>query len=152
LGLLEDLGQSPVGLDSSVFIYFIDEHPLYLPIVDPLFYALDTGLLQAATSALTLLETLVQPVRMEKWGLVGRYEEILTDSRGLELVAIDLELLRAAAHIRATTKVKTPDALQIASAQSAGCRVFVTNDNRLPSIPGLRILQLDSYLAELSSD
>jgi len=146
LGLLEDVGEGPVALDSSVFIYFIEEHPRYLPIVDPLFHALEVGLLLAATSTLTLLETLVQPVRLGNKRLADRYEEILTDSRGLELVAIDLELLRAAAHVRAVTRVKTPDALQIASAQSAGCRVFVTNDNRLPSIPGFRILQLDAYL------
>lgn len=148
MGLVEDIGQGPVGLDSSAFIYYIEEHPRYLPIVDPLFHALEVGLLQATTSTLTLLETLVQPVRVGNWSLADRYEEILTDSRGLELVAIDLELLRAAANIRAATKVKTPDALQIASAQSSGCRVFVTNDNRLPLIPGLRIFQLDSYLKD----
>ena len=145
MGLVDEIGEGPVALDSSVFIYFIEEHPRYLPIVDPLFHALEVGLLQATTSTLTLLETLVQPVRMGNWGLADRYEDILTDSRGLEMVAIDLELLRAAASVRATTKVKTPDAIQIASAQSTGCRVFVTNDNRLPLIPGLRILQLDSY-------
>ena len=145
MGLIEDIGQGPVALDSSVFIYFIEEHPRYLPIVDPLFHALEVGLLQAATSTLTLLETLVQPVRTGNWRLADRYEEILTDSRGLELIKIDLELLRAAAHVRAATKVKTPDALQIASAQSAGCRTFVTNDGRLPPVPGLRVLYLDAY-------
>ncbi|MFY9820458.1 MAG: PIN domain-containing protein [Thermoanaerobaculia bacterium] len=103
-------------------------------------------LLQEVTSSVTLLETLVLPVRKENWALADRYEEILTDSRGVELVAIDLSLLRAAAHVRAATGMKTPDALQIAAAQSAGCRVFVTNDNRLPPIPGLRVLKLDDYV------
>lgn len=146
MGLVEDIGQGPVGLDTSVFIFFIVEHPRYLPIVDPLFQALEVGLLQAVTSTVTLLETLVLPVRKENWTLADRYEEILTDSRGVELVAIDLGLLRAAAHVRAATGMKTPDALQIASAQSAGCRVFVTNDNRLPPIPGLRVLKLEDYV------
>ncbi|HEX4962553.1 MAG TPA: PIN domain-containing protein [Thermoanaerobaculia bacterium] len=145
MGLIEDIGQGPVALDSSVFIYFIEEHPRYLPIVDPLFHALEVGLLQATTSTLTLLETLVQPVRTGNWRLADRYEEILTDSRGLELIPIDLKLLRAAVHVRAATKVKTPDALQIAAAQSAGCRIFVANDGRLPPIPGLRVLYLEAY-------
>jgi predicted nucleic acid-binding protein len=146
LGLIEDIGQGPVALDTSVFIFFIEEHPRYLPVVDPLFQALEVGLLQAVTSSVTLLETLVLPVRKENWTLADHYEEILTDSRGLDMVTIDLDLLRAAAHVRAATGMKTPDALQVASAQSAGCRVFVTNDNRLPPIPGLRVLKLDDYL------
>ena len=41
--------------------------------------------------------------------------------------------------------LKTPDALQIASALSAGCPAFLTNDRRIPSMQGLRVLQLDDY-------
>lgn len=56
MGLLSDLGGGPVALDSSIFIYFIEEHPIYLPVVEPLFEAIDAGELEAVTSSLTLLE------------------------------------------------------------------------------------------------
>src|SRR5215210_1214987 len=56
LGLLSDLGGGPVALDSSIFIYFIEEHPIYLPVVEPLFEAIDAGELEAVTSSLTLIE------------------------------------------------------------------------------------------------
>jgi predicted nucleic acid-binding protein len=43
--------------------------------------------------------------------------------------------------------VKTPDALQLAAAIGTDCHAFLTNDRRLPDIPGLRIRQLAEYIA-----
>jgi predicted nucleic acid-binding protein len=61
VGLIEDLGAGPVGLDTAVFIYFIEENPDFLRLVEPVFAAIDGGSLQAFTSAVTLLEVLVVP-------------------------------------------------------------------------------------------
>jgi len=146
LGLLSDLGEGPVALDTAIFIYFLEENPTYLPLVDPVFAAIDAGELEAVTSVLTLLETLVMPIRSANVPLAARYETFLTDSRGLTMVDVDLGLLRAAAHVRAVTRAKTPDAIQAAAALSGGCSVFLTNDNRFPALPGLRVLVLDDYL------
>jgi predicted nucleic acid-binding protein len=145
LGLLTEIGEGPVGLDSSIFIYFIERNPRYLSLVRPIFQALDEGRLQVVTSSLTLLETLVVPLRAGNSVVAHAYERFLTKPRGLRLVPIDMGLLRAAAHVRAVTRLKTPDALQVASALSAECSVFVTNDSRIPSMPGLRVLQLENY-------
>jgi predicted nucleic acid-binding protein len=150
LGLLRDLRRGPVALDTSIFVYFIEEHPKYLPLVDPVFEAIAAGELSAVTSSVTLLEALVIPFRFANANLIRHYENLLTDSRGLHLIDIDLDLLRAAAQLRAATRLKTPDALQMAAALSAGCPVFLANDGRLPALPGLRVLQLDDYLPESS--
>ncbi len=79
MGVMEDIGRGPVGLDTVVFIYFIEEHVTFLPLVEPVFAAIDTGV------------------------------------------------------------------FQLAAALAGGCRVYLTNDRELPSIPGLRILQLRDY-------
>ena len=42
--------------------------------------------------------------------------------------------------------MRTPDALQLAAALSAGCSTFVTNDRDLPAVTGLEVLKLRSYL------
>jgi plasmid stability protein len=55
--------------------------------------------------------------------------------------------LRAAAELRAATGIKTPDALQLVAAIGARCRTFLTDDRRLPSVPGLRVRQLSASLA-----
>jgi predicted nucleic acid-binding protein len=146
LGLIEDIGNGPVGLDTAIFIYFIEEHHRFLPVLEPLFVAIDAGLLEGVTSGLTLLETLVAPYRVGNAALANRYEALLTRSRGIRLVELDRPLLRAAARLRASTRIKAPDALQVAAALSGACPVYLTNDRGLPSVPGLRTLQLRDYL------
>jgi predicted nucleic acid-binding protein len=88
---------------------------------------------------------LVVPYRAGHRELAERYEQLLTRSRGVRMVGLDRDQLRAAAQLRAATGVKLPDALQLTAAIGAGCRSFLTNDRRLPEIPGLQILQLASY-------
>lgn len=145
MGLIDAVGDGPIAIDTAVFIYFLEEHPVFLPIVEPLFEAIDAGRLRAVTSTLTLLETLVVPYRAGNLALAAQYEALLVRSRHLSLVDIDRPLLRAAAALRARHAIKTPDALQVAAALSAGCRSFVTNDRKLPTIPGLKVIDLGAW-------
>lgn len=115
MGLIEDLGGGPVGIDTSLFLYFIEENPTFLPLAEPVFAAIDDGRLQAVTSAVTLLEVLVVPYRAQNEPLAERYETLLTQSRGLHLVSLDLAQLRAAARLRAVSSMRTPDSLQLAA-------------------------------------
>lgn len=146
MSLIEDIGDGPVGLDTAAFIYYIEDHPRFAPVVDPLFGAIDRGRVHGVTSALTLLETLVVPLRAGNASLVERYEALLTHSQWLRLIDLDRPSLRAAAQLRARFRLATPDALQLTAALSARCSAYVTNDRRLPLVPGLRILQLRDYL------
>jgi predicted nucleic acid-binding protein len=146
LGLIADVGKGPVALDTPVFIYFIEEDDRFLPLVEPLFEAIDRGEVEAVTSGLTLMETLVLPYRQSERELADRYEALLTRGRGLRLLELTVPLLRTAAELRAELGIKTPDALQLAAAVHGGCSLFVTNDRRLPHIPGLAVRQLSDYL------
>jgi predicted nucleic acid-binding protein len=146
VGLIEDVEPGPVALDTQVFIYFIEEQKQFLPLVKPLFEAIDQGTLRAATSGLTLMEVLVVPYRSGNSSLSDCYESLLTRSRGLRFVDVDRPLLKAAAQLRAAFKLKPPDAIQVAAALVANCGAFLTNDRRIPPIPGLKIFQLKNYL------
>lgn len=143
MALIDDLGSGPIGVDTAIFIYFIEEDQRYLPSIAPLFEAADAGKMELISSALTLLEVLVVPYRAGNAALAQRYEAALTRSRGIRMVDLGRHHLMLAAQIRATTGAATPDALQLAAALASGCSVFVTNDRRLPAMPGLRIVQLD---------
>lgn len=136
------LGAGPVALDTSIFIYLIEESPEWLPLVQSIFASAANGERVLVISELTLLEVLVVPYRIGDLSLAERYEALLTRSRGLTMVNIERNQLRAAAQLRARYKLRTPDALQIASALTARCSTFLTNDRRLPEIGGLRIAQL----------
>ena len=146
MGLIDDVGAGHTALDTAAFIYFIEEHPKFLPVIAPLFHEADAGRRQLVTSSLTLLEVLVVPYRAGNRVLAERYEALLTRGRGVRLVEMSHDQLRAAAQLRAATGAKAPDALQMVAAISAGCKTFITNDRRLPSVPGLRLVELSSYL------
>lgn len=145
MDLIAAIGKGPVALDSSIFIYLLEQHPRYLPLLRPLFIEVDRGGVQAVTSALTLLETLVVPYRAGNRELAAKYEAILTNGRGLTLAMIDLPVVRLAAEIRASTSVRTADAVHLATALLAGCTTFLTNDRRLPALGGLQALQLETF-------
>jgi predicted nucleic acid-binding protein len=145
VGLIDDAGSGPIAVDSAPFIYFIEEDARFSATVEPLLAAADAGRILLVASALTLLEVLVVPYRLGNRLLAERYEALLTRSRGLKLIDPTRDHFRAAAHLRAATGMRTPDALQIATALGAGCGAFVTNHRRIPDVPGLRVLQLSEY-------
>jgi hypothetical protein len=76
----------------------------------------DQGRIEIITSALTLLEVLDVPYRRGDHVLAGRYESILTRSRDVRIADISGDHLRAAAQLRAGTRVKVPDAVQLVAA------------------------------------
>ena len=142
MGLIERLGPGRTAIDTSIFIYFIERHPIFRDEVAPLFQEADAGARELVTSSLTLLELLVVPFRTGDRRLADRYEALLTRSRGVTMVDLSRDHLKAAAHLRATSTVRTPDAVQLAVALTSRCAAFVTNDRRLPAVPGLRIVDL----------
>lgn len=142
LGLNQLPRAGPIALDSAIFIYFIERHPEWRDVVRPIFKLGADGDRSLITSELTLAEVLVVPYRVGDLALAERYEALLTRSSGLSMIPVDQRTLRVAAQLRALYGLKTPDAIQIATALSTGSTSFVTNDRRLPEIPGLRIVQL----------
>lgn len=134
-----------MALDTCIFIYFIEEHAKYLSIVRPIFAAISAGQLSGVTSALTLMETLVQPYKLKNISLAKQYGALLTRSSGLQCADITASTCTAAAQLRAAHGIKTPDALQLATALMANCSAFVTNDRNLPTIASMRIIQIEEY-------
>lgn len=144
---MDDVGRGPVGIDTAIFIYYVEEHSTYVDLVNPLFEALDEGRCRGVTSTLTLLETIVVPYREGDTAVTDRYELLLSRRRGLELVDLDRALLRAAARLRAEYAVKRPDSIQLAAALSKGCTTFLTDDRPLSKVKGIKILQIGQYLS-----
>jgi hypothetical protein len=82
---LKSLTNQIVGLDTAPLIYFVEENPIYTPLVDPFFTALDSAEFQVVTSTVTLLEVLVQPFRVGNYQLASQYRDILLSQNSLTI-------------------------------------------------------------------
>ena len=136
-----------VGLDTTPLIYFIEENPTYLETIRPFFVGMDRGEFRVVTSTVTLLEVLVHPFRRGERALAQQYRDILLGAEGLTTLSLSQDIAEEAARLRASHNIRTPDAIQMATALRAGASRFLTNDARLPSLPELQVLVLDELKA-----
>lgn len=133
-----------VYLDTSIFIHFLEPHPVYYESCDEVFGRLEGGRIQAATSTLTLMEVLVQPYRLNKEELVLKYYSLFTTYPQLHWIELSWEVADRAAKLRAEYGLKTPDAIHLASALSCGATGFLCNDTIFRKVKEIDCLLLDT--------
>ena len=136
-----------IGLDTAPLIYFIEENPIYLEVTDVFFTAMYRGEFSVVTSVLTISEVLVYPLRARNTILAQQYRDILFDSQGLTTIEVLPDIAENAAKLRADYNLRTPDAIQMSTAIYGGASFFLTNDIRLPSLPGLTVLVLNQLIS-----
>ncbi len=146
MGTLNFQSSSLVYVDAQIIIYSIEKFPNYFPTLEPMWLKLKTGELRLMTSELTLLETLVMPLKQADIKLVQTYEELLLGT-DIQLISISQKILRDAATLRATTNLKTPDAIHATTALSTTCAFFLTNDRAFRNVPNLSAIILDDVIA-----
>jgi len=146
MGWVEQLYGEVVGLDTAPLIYFIEENPVYLHLVDPFFEAVVRGEIRVVTSALILTEVLSHPIKRKDHLLAQRYSDLLLNTQGLTTMPVSVDIASEAATLRAIHRLKTPDAIQLAAAKLGGATAFLTNDYGFNDIDGLRIIALDRLL------
>lgn len=135
-----------IALDSSVFIYLIEANPRYVGLADIVFSRLAEPRASAVTSAITMTEVLVPAYRSSDETLLDNFYGLLSTYPNLEWASVDLEVADAAARIRARHNLRTPDAIQAATAIRAGATALITNDRAFSRIPDLDVLVLDDYV------
>lgn len=130
---------SIVYLDTSIFIYTVESYPQYWLSLQPLWLKFQQGEIEIITSELTLMEVLIFPLKTNDPILVENYRNFLL-STDIKLIPISLSILEESAKIRATTRIKTPDAIHLATAYHQKCTIFLTNDKALRNIAGLSVI------------
>ena len=139
-----------VALDTSVFIYHLDENPKYVALTDAFFSWLDSIHSTAVTSVITMTELLVKPYRESDEESSSKCYALLSTYPSIEWISPTLEIADLAAKIRAVQRLRTPDALQAATAVHAGASALVTNDPAFQRIPNLDVLILDDFVSTKS--
>jgi predicted nucleic acid-binding protein len=135
-----------IALDSSIFIYHLEDHPRYAPLTEIIFDALEKGMNTGITSYLTLMEIMTKPKAEGLLQVARDYEYYLTTFPNLTFYEMGLEIARKASDLRAVERMKAPDAIQLATAIFHGATAFVTNDKIFERVKGIDILILDKFL------
>lgn len=136
-------GVTRLGIDTPLFIYFIEKNPTYLNLVREVARRVDAGDITGRVSTIALAEVLPVPIRAGDAVVEREYRSLLLRSRNLAAVPVDVAVAERAAVLRANYNLKTPDALHIGSALVAGCDAFLTNDMGFRRVTDIRILILD---------
>ena len=144
--LLKGLKGQRVALDTMIFIYAFEENPVYLSPLRPFFQAVERGEIEATTSTITLVECLVRPYRKKDMILAARYMVLFRNFPHLSVLPLTDEIAERAAFLRAFHNLKTPDAIQLATALLSDSQVFLTNDEEIPQVKGIQLLILDQHL------
>jgi len=140
-------GKRRIHIDSMVIIYLIEQHPVYLPIVRPLFELIDSRTIVGVSSHITLLEVMVLPLKQGRSDLARKYRQLMVGSGCMELLPVDQGVAEEGAAIRAKYNFRTPDAIQLATSVQCKADAFITNDSRLRRFDHLDVLVLEDCLA-----
>jgi predicted nucleic acid-binding protein len=123
---------SRIFWDTNLFIYFFEQHPTYAKLIARLRTKMNQRGDDLVTSWMTVGEVQVQPRLAGNPSLGINLRNSITETA--RIVDFNKQASEHYVEIRATTKVKGPDAIQLACAASSGVELFVTNDAALQKV------------------
>ena len=135
-----------IGLDTSIFIYYLEDVDPYADLAEPVFDAIADGSFDGVTSMLTLMELTVQPLQAGQPDIADEYETRLLIYPNLSIQELTRQAMRRAAELRARYRLRAPDAIQIAACIDGGATAFLTNDTRLRRVTDLNIIILNDFI------
>lgn len=126
--------------DTNLFIYQWDNNSAFQPSVRTLRKKMLAAEIGLVTSSMTLGEMMAGPRRDGQEAIAQQYKTALTQAASI--VPFDERAADLYATVRARTKVKQPDGIQLACAAAYGVELFVTNDGDLCKlrIPGIHFI------------
>ena len=134
-----------IYLDANALIYSLEMIAPYFSLLAPLWDEARRRRLPLISSQIVLMEVLVKPVRTGDSALESRYRAAFADG-AIRLEPVLPEIVETGVRIRAATGMRTPDALHAATALSAGCTLFITNDAEFRRVEGLPVTVLHDLL------
>ena len=146
MGLKEILIGKTVFFDSAPFIYYFEDKQPYKKLLAPLFPAVDEGTIHAVSSLITIVEVLSKTYRLGQWNLVKTYRDVFGNHSNFEVFPLTMEVADFAAKVRGQCGLKTPDAIQWATAKLNNVDYYLTNDMGFKVLNDERILFVDEYL------
>ena len=99
--------------------------------------AIETKAVSFHTSTLSFTELLVKPYRNKDEVLARQYLQLAKSEDWLTVQPVGPTVIEVAAALRATARLRLPDAIHVATAMSARCDYILTFDRGITSLPQL---------------
>lgn len=136
-----------VYVDTNILIYLFEGFPEYRHLIQEIANCIDDGEITLFTGEITIAELMVMPFRKNDSNLIHFYTEALKDKDFITLIPTTQKIYLKTAFLRATfPKMKTPDAIQVASAIEGKTDIFITNDVGIKTPSEIQKLVLKDYL------
>ena len=134
-------------LDANLYIYLFEGVPRYRQLMADLVREIDRQDIRVIASELTFVEILPGPVREGRRRLVANYLELMQRTPRFTLAPADRPVIERAVQLRADLRLRSMDALHLATALVHGCETFLTNDERLAAPDEIRLVTLKELAA-----
>ena len=134
-------------LDANLYIYLFEGVPAYRRLMADLVAEIDQQDISVIASELTLVEILPSPVREGQRRLVASYLDLMQRTPRFTLVQVDRRVVERAVQLRADLRLRSMDALHLATALVHSCDTFLTNDERLAAPDDIRLVTLKDLAA-----
>ena len=131
-----------VLIDTSVWIYHFEQHAQLGTAAGQVIQQLEDGKFRGIASELTLLELTVRPLELGRQDAADDYETLLSYFPNLDLEPISRLILLEAAGLRARYRLRTPDAIQLATGLIGGSTLAITNDEAWRKLPMIETVVL----------
>lgn len=135
-----DIGDLPprgrVVVDSAPIIYLLEDHRQFGPRYAPFFERAEAADYELIITTVTLAEVLTGPLRTGNEKLAQDYRNALTAPPTWRLVELTADIAHRAARIRANSKIRLPDAIQLATALETSSMALITHDRDFSSLEG----------------
>jgi predicted nucleic acid-binding protein len=129
--------QALLLIDSAPIIYVLESRTILADRFLPLFAAHAEGRFRFAATTITLAEVLTGPLQAGDEELAQRYRAVL---ESWQMVDLNAQIAQTAARLRASLKLKLPDAVQAASAVAINAAALVTHDRDFSRLQSLRVI------------
>lgn len=124
-----------IALDSMIFIYLFEADERFYEKTQSIFDQIESGEIRSVTSEMSVIEVLSPGKYIDNDELRNEITRFFQESDGLSVLPVNREVALIAASLRRENKfLRTPDAIQLATAAVSGADLFVTNDRKLQKV------------------